>query len=107
MHPARDAEYGLATGVVIAQRGLILSVELEFPGAFPDIASRECLGQTEAEYNCSNSKQPWIHRHGEPPTRVSANILAQARATKSSARCARQAFYPFKSPTSASDAVDG
>jgi hypothetical protein len=57
----------------------------------PDIAGGgKCLGQTEAEYNGSNSKHPWIHRHGEPQ-RVSANILAQA-----------EQFYPFKSPTSAS-----
>src|SRR5215471_11773330 len=84
MRPAIDAEYCPATGVVIGQHRVIPAVDLEFPGAFPDIASRECLGQTEAEYNCSNSKQPWIHRHGEPPTRVSTNILAQAQATKSS-----------------------
>src|SRR5262244_1481005 len=102
MRPAIDAEYCPATGVVIGQHRVIPAVDLEFPGAFPDIACRECLGQTEAEYNGSNSKQPWIHRNGEPPTRVSANILAQARATKSPARFARQAFYPFKSPTSAS-----
>src|SRR5262249_16569838 len=36
------------------------------------------------------------------PQRVSANILAQARATIVGTRCARQAFYPFKLPTSAS-----
>src|SRR5262249_32634601 len=59
--------------------------------AFPDIGCGECLGQTEAEYNGSNSKQPWIHQHGEPQ-RFSANILAEA-----------EQFYPFKSPTSAFD----
>ena len=32
-------------------RDAFLAVDLEFPGAFPDVASRECLGQTEAEYN--------------------------------------------------------
>src|SRR5215469_17815598 len=78
MHPASDAEYSPATGVVIAQRRLILSVELEFPGSFPDIAGGEYLGQTEAEYNGRDPKQPCIHRHGEPQ-RVSANILAQSR----------------------------
>jgi hypothetical protein len=66
MRPASDAEYSPAAGVVIAQRRLILSVDLEFPRAFPDIVGGECLGQTETEYNGSNSKQPWIHRHGEP-----------------------------------------
>ena len=70
MQPASDAEYSPATGVVIAQRRVIPVVDLEFPGAFPDIARGECLGQTEAEYNGSNSKQPCIHRHGEPPTRL-------------------------------------
>jgi hypothetical protein len=78
MRPAIDAEYCPAAGVVIDQHRVIPAVDLEFPGAFPDIASRECLGQTEAEYKRSNPKQPWIHRHGEPPQRVSANTLAQA-----------------------------
>src|SRR6516165_2794724 len=68
MRPASDAEYSPALGVVIAQRRLILSVELEFPGAFPDIAGGECFGQTEAEYNGRDSKQPCIHRHGQPST---------------------------------------
>jgi len=54
---------------VLRQIRLIRAVGLEFPGAFPDIAGGECLGQTEAEYNGSNSKQPWIYRHGEPPAR--------------------------------------
>jgi hypothetical protein len=71
MRPAIDAEYCPATGVVIGQHRVtsVAVVDLEFPGAFPDIASRECLGQTEDEYNGSNSKEPWIHRHGEPATR--------------------------------------
>lgn len=56
MHPASDAEYSPASGVVIAQRRLILSVELEFPRAFPDIAGGECLGKTQAEYNGRDSK---------------------------------------------------
>jgi hypothetical protein len=46
MRPATDAEDGLAPGVVIAQPRLILAVDLEFPGAFPDITSGECLGKT-------------------------------------------------------------
>jgi hypothetical protein len=50
MRPATNAEYCFATAVVIAQPRLILAVDLEFPGAFPDIAGGECLGQTEAEY---------------------------------------------------------
>jgi hypothetical protein len=49
MRPASDAEYSPAAGVVIAQRRLILSVDLEFPRAFPDIVGGECLGQTETE----------------------------------------------------------
>src|SRR5262249_20125274 len=61
MRPAIDAEYCPASGVVIGQHRAIPAVDLEFPGAFPDIACGECLGQTEAEYNGSNSKQPWIH----------------------------------------------
>jgi hypothetical protein len=76
MRAATDAKYSLAPGVVIAQPRLILAVDLEFPKtfpdiafpdiAFPDIAGGECLAQTEAEYNGSNCKQPWIDRHGEP-----------------------------------------
>jgi hypothetical protein len=72
MRPAIDTEYCPATGVVIGQHRPTYSVavvDLEFPGAFPDIAGGECFGQSEAEYNGSNSKQPWIHRHGAPPTR--------------------------------------
>jgi hypothetical protein len=38
MRPATNAEYCFATAVVIAQPRLILAVDLEFPGAFPDIA---------------------------------------------------------------------
>jgi hypothetical protein len=76
MRTASDAEYSFAPGVVIAQRRLILSVDLIFPGALPDIAGGECLSRTETEYNGSNSRQLWIDRHREPQ-RVSANILAQ------------------------------
>jgi hypothetical protein len=54
MCAAADEEDGLAPGVVIAQPWLI-PVDLEFPEAFPDIASGECLGQTEARHNGSNS----------------------------------------------------
>jgi hypothetical protein len=69
MRPTSDAEYSPATGVVIAQRRLILSVDLEFPGAFPDIASGEWIGQAEAGNNGNNAKQPLVHPHGETSAR--------------------------------------
>jgi hypothetical protein len=58
--------------------GKTARLSIEVPIIFGGLSRhrrRGCLGQTEAEYNGSNSKQPWIHRHGEPQ-RVSANILA-------------------------------
>src|SRR5262249_57748624 len=45
MHPAKNAEYCLSTGVVIAHVRVIPPVELEFPGAFPDIARGGWLRQ--------------------------------------------------------------
>ena len=78
MRPATEAEDGLAPSIGVSQKRPIKAVELEFPGAFPDIASEERLGQTEAGHNGGNSKQPCIDQHGELSRRVSANILAQA-----------------------------
>jgi hypothetical protein len=44
-------------GIVVTQPWLVLA-QFEFPGAFPDIAGSERLGQTQAEHNRSDSKQP-------------------------------------------------